>query len=376
MQIEQIRAKRFKSLYDLTIPLNQLTVLTGPNGSGKSNFAAAIDFLGETYRFGLEFAVGRAGGIDGIAHRRKRRTTVAIELGIVVRFSLADLRSSNYASGILNEDQSLWLEHSFGIRPSKDVGDSTFSIANESIRLHRGDEVDRQLLLSIGTAKSGEDQEADVYISDDLFPDTSLGRSYKRRSVTLQQDVAEPSYPTDLLIHTSVIPSPIIREIRTLLSRLRVYRLNASACRRAGVLTPSAALESDGGNLPGVIARLRRRPNAASWRLMFDSMSEIFADLSDIQTTVSASSGLDLRFHEAGVGRPWSAYEVSDGTIQYLAMLAVLFDRTAPTLVIEEPENALHSWLLRQFLEKSRENTARQVLLTTHSPTQVRPSTR
>lgn len=40
--------------------------------------------------------------------------------------------------------------------------------------------------------------------------------------------------------------------------------------------------------------------------------------------------------------------------------------------MVEEPENALHSWLLRIFLDRCRSTSDRQVLITTHSPVALR----
>ena len=62
MQVTEVRFGAFKSLYDVTCSLDRFTVITGPNGAGKSNLVDALNFLGEVYGDGLEFAVGRSGG--------------------------------------------------------------------------------------------------------------------------------------------------------------------------------------------------------------------------------------------------------------------------------------------------------------------------
>ena len=43
--LEKIRIERYKSLYDVTINLEPLTVFIGPNGSGKSNICEALFLL-------------------------------------------------------------------------------------------------------------------------------------------------------------------------------------------------------------------------------------------------------------------------------------------------------------------------------------------
>ncbi|MFC5060604.1 AAA family ATPase [Actinomycetospora atypica] len=378
MKIEELRVRRFKSLYNTATTLQNFSVLTGPNGSGKSNFTAVIDFLGEAYRFGLDYAVGRAGGIDAIAYRRTRRTTVPISLGLTFRVDANELEAtlgSRKISEYLDEDRkSLWFDHDFEIKPSRDLESANFQVSKESVRLYGGIGKPRDLLLnfeSAGSSSSTSRESTLEFDSDKLFGSASLSDIYKKRlnAEDVRAEIAESSDPTNLFFNRPAFSVPPFRELRMLLNRLNVYRLNAAACRNPGVLTPTASLSKDGGNLPGVVARLRRRRNTSgTWDRILSSMVEIFPDLQDIDTTESASTGINLRFHEEGVGRPWSALEVSDGTIQYLAMLCVLFDRSGPALVLEEPENTLHSWLLRLLLQKCREDESRQVLLTTHSP--------
>lgn len=82
----------------------------------------------------------------------------------------------------------------------------------------------------------------------------------------------------------------------------------------------------------------------------------------------SAAGVLALQFKEVGVRRAWSTGEVSDGTVQALALLIALFDRRTPVVVVEEPENSVHPWILRQFIDLCRESIEKQILVTTHSP--------
>src|SRR4051812_17886352 len=91
MEVTRVHFEAFKSLYDVTCDLDHFTVITGSNGSGKSNLVDALNFLGEVYADGLEFAVSRAGGYDNIAHRRTRRAKRNISLEVEVRLDAEDL---------------------------------------------------------------------------------------------------------------------------------------------------------------------------------------------------------------------------------------------------------------------------------------------
>ena len=54
--------------------------------------------------------------------------------------------------------------------------------------------------------------------------------------------------------------------------------------------------------------------------------------------------------------------------VQALSLLAALHDPRSTFVLIEEPENSVHPWIARSFLDACRTVANKQVLLTTHSP--------
>ena len=53
----------YRSLRDLTLPLQALTVIAGANGSGKSNLYRALRLLAETAQGNVVGALAREGGL-------------------------------------------------------------------------------------------------------------------------------------------------------------------------------------------------------------------------------------------------------------------------------------------------------------------------
>ncbi|MDW4908743.1 AAA family ATPase [Streptomyces sp. ADMS] len=375
MKLESLRIKRFKSLYDVSLDFSRFRVLTGPNGSGKSNLVDAIGFLGEVYRFGTEYAVGRSGGIDSIAFRATRRTTIGVQFLVKASLSLSEVpRFTGRRNGPQDSDYEFRIEHSFTIKPASGKSTSDYALTEESftVFLDSGDTLLKILQIS---TEAHADTRIYMVESHEVNPaireicKNALGFFWRERERGSQEELfSVPGMQSGSGLDDIAVPIPVFREFRRRMSFIQAYRLNPAACRNPGALTPNASLESDGGNLPAVVARTALRQKEV-WLKVMSGMRHIMSNLENISTEPSPDSGgLVLKFHETGSGRPWSAREVSDGTIQALALLLALHDRRGPIVLIEEPENAVHPWVLRRFLEECRQVEDRQVVLTTHSP--------
>ena len=78
---------------------------------------------------------------------------------------------------------------------------------------------------------------------------------------------------------------------------------------------------------------------------------------------------MQVYLHEEGLSVPVPATRLSDGTLRFLALLAILLNPQSATLIcIEEPELGLHPdamSLLADLLAEAAEKT--QLIVTTHS---------
>lgn len=83
--------------------------------------------------------------------------------------------------------------------------------------------------------------------------------------------------------------------------------------------------------------------------------------------------GHELEFRFTNIDRPIPASRVSDGMMIMLGYLFLLFSPAPPRIVlIEEPENGLHPYILRKVIQLLRKliiaHPRTQVVMTTHSP--------
>lgn len=369
MKIRSVHFEAFKSLYDFTASLGELTVITGANGSGKSNLVDGLVFISQAYQHGLELAVSHAGGYENLAYRRTRRARKPIRLQVEVELSAKDVADGlRVLSGRKRNDKrkvepaeftDLIVRHDFAFGATSAKFTADFAVIQESLTIST---IGGRDLAVVARLKEGG---IDVRRPENMDEFTNLVDNLVSgyEQYGLLGDM-KPD-PSDLLFGRMFFIDLSWR-IARFLSLVRVFQLSPHTSRLSGVASPRAQLESHGENLPGAADFLRRN-NAESWENVESAMRTIIPTLEEISIAHTEDRRLAVQFRERGVGRPWNSSEVSDGTIQAFALLVAIFDPRASILVIEELENALHPWILRQLLEFCRESS-RQILLTSHSP--------
>ncbi len=371
MDVTAVRFEAFKSLYGVSCDLDHLTVLTGPNGSGKSNVVEALHFLGEVYAHGLEFAVSRAGGYDNIAHRRTRRAKRPVSVMVEVTVTAADIQRSGArflrTNAEVPNDFLLKYRHTFAMKTAGQRLSEDFTVSADRIEI--SDKQDR-LIASVTSGQDGNDGNPHIStwasraaLRDPLIDELIQPLGDKRFK---QYGMRRPFQRTSL-VSDEMYYAALLYMVKRALAGTRVFQLSPYQCRGSGVSTPNAVLERHGENLPGAADHLRRN-DRDGWRQVQSAMRTILPALVSIDIVHTEDRRLALQLREHGVGRAWNTGEVSDGTIQTLALLIALYDRRNPLLVIEEPENSVHPWILRRFLDLAKAAPGKQIVMTTHSP--------
>jgi predicted ATPase len=365
MPVDEVQIGRYRSLYDVTFTPGKFTVLVGPNNAGKTNLVEAIEFLADTYRYGLETAVTRKGGIENIAFRRMRRTKSPVTFRVTVTLPAdAGAIFVPRSTGRPPKTAHYKVIHSFSIAAIGQAIEAPFKVAAEDFDVYAMTSRRSAHILELhrtadkGLSASFPDRRAPKWAGGALFPFDD--RNFLERINTGLQ-------PTALLASPSTYYSVLFSLARDVGSA-RLFQLSPIEARRSGVPTPNPDLDRYGGNLPAFVNQMRKE-NRLEWAQVLEAMRSVVPDLEDVQTAFTPDRRLTLEFKERGVGRPWTAEEMSDGTIQSLALFSVLKRATTRLALIEEPENSLHPWVVRQFVELCREVSAdHQIVVTTHSP--------
>lgn len=125
-------------------------------------------------------------------------------------------------------------------------------------------------------------------------------------------------------------------------------------------------LLEDASNLALVLNDLMNNPGLKVQ--MMDHMRSFHPFIDDINTTIIGGT-VQIFFHENGLQQAIPATRLSDGSLQYLCLLAVLLHPEPPNVIcIEEPELGLHPDIIPEvgklLIEASKRS---QIFVTTHS---------
>ena len=306
-----------------------MNVLIGPNGAGKSNLLEGISLLQSTPRDVAE-AIRSGGGVHDWIWRGESNTSSAhIEVIIENPDSAQNLR---YQLGFAERGQRFELvrerienEHAHGnhekpyLYYQQQYGWTTLNYKDGTERQLRPEEVD---------------------------PEQSI----------LAQRKDPDHYPE-------------LTYLGNIFNRIRLYRewsfgRNTPPRKPQQADLPNDFLREDGQNLGLVLNRLRREPKVK--KRILDALRKLYDDITDFEIIIESGT-VQVFFQEGNITVP--ATRLSDGTLRYLCLLAILCHPTPPPLVcIEEPELGLHPDILPTLSELLLEASERgQLIITTHS---------
>ena len=311
------------------LELNCLNVLIGPNGSGKSNLLEAIALLRTCpNREGFRPVIARGGGIGEWIWKGRPNEPASVE-ALVARPDGWPLRHS---VALRKEQQSFRLEDERieNERPAKGK-------SKPYLFYHYGH--GRPVINTV----SGKKRQLN---RDDVAPDASI----------LAQRQDPESFPE-------------ITRLATVYDRIRLYREWAFG-RNTVFREPQKSdlrtdrLEEDFSNLGMFLNRLRRQPKTKA--ALLAGLANLYEGLTDFDVSIEGGT-VQVFFTEGDFSIP--ATRLSDGTVRYLCLLAILCDPEPPPLIgIEEPELGLHPDILPKvadLLMAASERT--QLIVTTHS---------
>lgn len=334
--IKELSLQNFLSYGEkTTLELNDLNIFIGSNGSGKSNLIEAIDLI-HNAPINLLTPIRDGGGIsewiwkgNGVTSKEACIETVFFRNGINERnirhsliFSSVQQRFEINDERIEDElpldgyDEPYFYYHLNKGHPYLNVKDVS---AENRRRELRSEDID--LSASILSQRRDTEMYPELAWLGDRLSDICIYRDWNFGRYTAPRIPQRPDMPNKWLL-------------------------------------------SDCSNLGLVLSKLRN--NAETKKKIIDSLHILNRNIEDFNVLIEGGT-VQIFVQEAGMSI--SATRLSDGTLRFLCLLAVLCHPNPPPLIcIEEPELGLHPdaiGVLARLLKDASERT--QIIITTHS---------
>jgi predicted ATPase len=347
MLLETLRADGLLSFAPGTpeIPLRPLNVIIGPNGSGKSNLIEVIELLRATPT-GLASAIRDGGGVREWLWKGNGGAPGTLEVRLArPEHSSLRYRLSIAAAGARTEVIDEALEEA-DLDP-RVVGNVPFYYRY----------LDGRPTLAV------------LRLDPIALPRPDRALFHHRMLVALQRNDLAPE-ESILSQRKDPISYPELSWCASQLSRIQVFG-EWSFGRYAALRQPQPAdlpndlLLRDARNLGLILNQLELSDGSSELNALLRRFLPRFKRI----TTSIQGGTVQIFLHEDGLNRPVPATRLSDGTIRFLAMAALLVMPAPPPLIcIEEPELGLHPDALAVVAEMLVSASARtQLIVTTHS---------
>jgi predicted ATPase len=336
------------------LELESLNVLIGPNASGKSNVIEALDLLRATAD-DLTAPIRAGGGVDEWLWKGNNS----------IKSPIAELNVTVYDP---NAYYRLLLRH----RLAFSMVGQRFELVDEAIENERPEfdgaadvrffyryQNGRPVLNVRRATDSPEygNRNDDPYFTrslrqEDLVPDQSV----------LSQRKDPHQYPEITYLGKQYRQFKLYREWN--LGRYTPPRLPQKTD------LPNDFLLEDASNLGLVLNDLEYRSGLQT--TLREKLQEFYDKFTRISVRIHGGT-VQVFLEEKGMRQPIPATRLSDGTLRYLCLLAILCHPEPPPLIaIEEPELGLHPDILPSLAQLLVEASHRtQLVVTTHSDTLV-----
>ncbi|MBS8260259.1 ATP-binding protein [Roseibium polysiphoniae] len=336
----------YRSLRNLVLPLDQVTVVTGANGSGKSSLYRSIRLLADVAQGRAISSLAREGGLTSTLWAGPEIISRTMKSGEVPVQGTRRTAVVSLKLGFSDED------YGYAIDLGLPVGDGTSFFNSDP-------EIKAEALWA-GEALTRHNE-----IASRNGPSVRVLNGQGHRVPVMQNLASYDSMMTHAADPRDALELLVMRE------RMRSWRfydhlrtdLDAPG-RVPRIGTRTTALSGDGADLAAALRTIQEIGNP---RLLDEAVEDAFPGS---RIEIRVTDGLfEVLMYQHGLLRPLRTSELSDGTMRYLLLIAVLLTpRPPPLLVLNEPETSLHPRLLEplgRLVATAAEKT--QVILVTHA---------
>jgi len=308
--VQKLRLQNFLSYgpQGEEIELQPLNVLIGPNGSGKSNLIEAFGIL-KAIPTDLQVPIRKGGGVNEFLWKGKEEVPIA---------KIEAFLNDSEQSKILNYHLS-------------------FTSVNQRL------EIVKEIIGHVEIKKEYR-----------IFPDQSV----------IAKGINPKAGVPEFLISQNFF------YLKNNFSDIGLYRhghLGQGSALRKPQHTdlPEHPLEEEGSNFGLVLNDLQYKLRSQQ---VLEQFQKFYEEAEELSIKIYGGT-VQIFIREKGLSSPIPAPRLSDGTLHYLFLMALLLDPNPPPLLcIEEPEICLHPEILPTLAEMLVDASQRtQLIVTTHS---------
>lgn len=317
MPLSAVNIKNYRSVRNLWLPVEQLSIFVGANGAGKTNLYKALALLRGAADGTISRAIAEEGGLNSVLWAGPRTGRKPVRLELKARFDELEY-------GI-----EVGLPHSYEIeigipQPTEAAFPLEPMVKTERVAIRQGGR--------------------DVVMMERKGPSVMLRNEQGKRE---NHEFAVLSSETALASFRDGARYPELEAIRRELLGWRLYHDfrtdQGSPIRQPCHAITTPTLSSDGHDLAAVLATLS---------VIREDTRDLDAAIDDAFPGARLDAGnegslcqMSLTFPD--MPRAFAAHELSDGTLKYLCLLGALMGYRLPSLVaLNEPEASLHPSLL------------------------------
>jgi predicted ATPase len=327
MGIQELEVKGFRSLRDVRWTPGRLNVLIGPNGSGKSNLLQALEFLQKAAENKLSEEVLRQGGIVPLLWDNKVQ-------------------------------EISWRLRSILRQPEIEPTEALYQLDLRQLGMGSSFRIEKELLQMNGGSLIRNSAEVELIDEDGKLVPFNKGFVHDDESS---------------LAYTFFAGAQLAMLLYSLHGWSFYYNLRVdreTPARQAAIARFESRLDTNGDNLIPVLHTLYTGSREFKKNLDASMRAAFGTDYEEIVFPPAADQRIQLRLGWRSLNTQQSAANLSDGTLRFLMLIAILANPEPGDLIaIDEPETGLHPSMFPIIAELAAEAAERtQVIFTTHSP--------
>lgn len=361
MKFEYVEIQNFKSFEKEVIYLEDFNVFIGANASGKSNSVEIFKFIGNLFKHGVESTISLHGGFENILNSK-----IGKAKPLKIKFKIS-FHNDNLTQNFQNKNQLQLMDITSEFEVNAKKRGTGYFLTNEIIESN---------YIQVDLGKKNEIVK--------LHFDKTYKNTFRRLKKITRVFENNTDYKNEELhfnISEQFLNSVVsknelmISEIDWILmpflytkNLIKYYDFDPKLMKKSASFIESKFLDEDGSNIAFVLRDILR--NKSNKKKFVSFAKDVLPFFEEINTNDNFDKSISYKIKENTSSKSYYANFLSDGTVNIIALIIILFfDTDKGLIIVEEPERNLHPKLMDRIVQMATSTIeTKQVIFTTHNP--------